>query len=257
MKYSIVIPTLNEENLLPLLLGSLEKQSLKPQEIIIADADSIDRTRSIAKKFGCRIVQGGNINKGESIGKGRNNGVKASKTNVVFIIDADITIDDLDFFKDACEIFDKRKLSIATVYFKNQKQNKLFGRIFILTTNIKNIINSFTVKYFKTILGGSGGLFIVQKDKFLSLGGFDEKVASYEDTLFIKKVLKNNVSFGYIPLTIGVSGRRFDEKSLAELFRLNINLLIFKILSIFNKEKAEHFLKKYERARGKVGGDYD
>ena len=41
------------------LLDSIQNQTFKDYEIIVADADSKDNTRKIAKEFGCRIVEGG------------------------------------------------------------------------------------------------------------------------------------------------------------------------------------------------------
>ena len=46
---SIIVPALNEENYLPRLLDSLEKQNTKDYEIILADAGSKDITIEIAK----------------------------------------------------------------------------------------------------------------------------------------------------------------------------------------------------------------
>jgi len=44
---SIIIPTLNEEKFLPHLLKSLKDQTFKDFEIIVADNNSTDITRSI------------------------------------------------------------------------------------------------------------------------------------------------------------------------------------------------------------------
>ncbi len=55
---SIIIPTLNEEKYLLGLLNSLKKQTYMDFEVIIADNNSKDRTKQIAKKHGCKIVKG-------------------------------------------------------------------------------------------------------------------------------------------------------------------------------------------------------
>jgi glycosyltransferase involved in cell wall biosynthesis len=49
--FSIVIPTLNEERYLPLLLSDLAKQTFKSFEVIIVDAKSEDKTIYSANKF--------------------------------------------------------------------------------------------------------------------------------------------------------------------------------------------------------------
>ena len=45
---SIIIPTFNEEKYLPKLLKSLQKQTRKPAQVIVADAFSLDQVRDPA-----------------------------------------------------------------------------------------------------------------------------------------------------------------------------------------------------------------
>lgn len=51
MKTSVIIPVFNEEKYLPNCLTSLENQSLQPDEIIIGDNNSTDRSVLIAKSY--------------------------------------------------------------------------------------------------------------------------------------------------------------------------------------------------------------
>ena len=55
---SFIIPTLNAGALLDNCLASIARQSYPRAryEIILADADSKDRTREIAGKYGARVV---------------------------------------------------------------------------------------------------------------------------------------------------------------------------------------------------------
>ena len=89
MELSIIIPTLNEEKYLPKLLESIKKQNIKSYEIIVADSNSNDKTREIARKFGCKVVKGR-----KNPGSGRNNGAKVAKGSILFFIDADCYIED-------------------------------------------------------------------------------------------------------------------------------------------------------------------
>ena len=59
MKVRIVVPALDEERLLPLMLNSVRKQDFQDYEIIVADAGSTDRTREIAAEAGAKVVEGG------------------------------------------------------------------------------------------------------------------------------------------------------------------------------------------------------
>ena len=56
MKISIIIPTYNEEEYLPKLLESIKSQDFTDYEIIVADAQSDDNTREIAKENGYIII---------------------------------------------------------------------------------------------------------------------------------------------------------------------------------------------------------
>ena len=53
-KISVIIPALNEEKYIDTTLFHISR--LKPFEIIVADANSKDKTVEIAKKYGCKIV---------------------------------------------------------------------------------------------------------------------------------------------------------------------------------------------------------
>ena len=58
MRTSVIIPTLNAEGYIAPLIGSLRAQTLKPDEIIIVDSESDDRTADIASGLeGVRLVR--------------------------------------------------------------------------------------------------------------------------------------------------------------------------------------------------------
>jgi glycosyltransferase involved in cell wall biosynthesis len=59
MQFSIIIPTLNEEVLLPNLLRDLQAQTFRDFEVIVADAGSKDGTVDLAQSLGARVVPGG------------------------------------------------------------------------------------------------------------------------------------------------------------------------------------------------------
>ena len=115
---SIVIPTLNEEEYLPNLLESIARQDFKDYEIIVADAGSQDKTLEIAQKYGCNIVPGG------LPAKGRNNGAKAAKGEVLFFIDADTVLPE-SFLKNTMDEFTLRNMDIASFRLNPFPKNKM------------------------------------------------------------------------------------------------------------------------------------
>jgi 4,4'-diaponeurosporenoate glycosyltransferase len=57
--FSVIVPARNEESGLAALLASLERQSVKPAEIIVVDDGSTDATAAIAGSAGCRVIPAG------------------------------------------------------------------------------------------------------------------------------------------------------------------------------------------------------
>ena len=116
---SIIIPTLNEERYLPLLLESIKKQDFKDYEIVVADAGSKDKTVEIAKKYGCKVVSGG------LPAKGRNQGAKVAKGDLFLFLDAEAVLPE-HFLKEVLSEFKKRKLGIASCGLEPITKNKAY-----------------------------------------------------------------------------------------------------------------------------------
>ena len=111
MILSIIIPTYNEEEYLPILLDSIKKQKFDDYEIIIADAHSTDRTREIAEEYGCIVVDGG------MPGVGRNRGAEVAKGEYLLFLDSDLKLTD-DYLRDVIYEFQMERLGIAITQMK-------------------------------------------------------------------------------------------------------------------------------------------
>lgn len=104
--FSVIIPTRNVEWCLERCLKSLVKIDYPKDkyEIIIADSDSEDKTREIAKKYGTIAVSG----YPKTISGCRNKGFEIAKGKFIAFSDADC-------------VFDKNWLKNSLKYFKNEK----------------------------------------------------------------------------------------------------------------------------------------
>lgn len=56
VRLSVVIPAHNEEAYLPQALEALARQTLLPDEVVVVDNASTDRTAEVARAFGARVV---------------------------------------------------------------------------------------------------------------------------------------------------------------------------------------------------------
>ena len=86
MKTSVIIPTLNEEKNVPIVLKDLKKMKCV-KEIIIVDGHSKDKTVKIAKRFGCKVIYD---DKGK--GSALREGMKIAKGDIVILMDADCSM---------------------------------------------------------------------------------------------------------------------------------------------------------------------
>ena len=81
-KYSIIVPTKNEEATIE---NVLEKVKLMSDDVFIVDGHSTDKTCSIAKKHGIRVILDNRLGKGDAIRVGLAN----AKNPITVFIDAD------------------------------------------------------------------------------------------------------------------------------------------------------------------------
>ncbi len=92
-RISVIIPARDEEKSLPNLLRSLKEQTLQPDEIIVVDDFSSDRTREIAEEYPVRIVSNPPLPEGWT---GKNwtvwNGYLHSTGEILIFLDADIRL---------------------------------------------------------------------------------------------------------------------------------------------------------------------
>lgn len=194
---SIIIPALNEEKYLPLLLDSIKKQSYKDYEIIVADAGSKDKTLEIAKSYGCTIIEGG------LPAKGRNSGAKVAKGEYLLFIDSDVVIPEATFLEHSLAFFNQKKLD---------------GAIFpILPLSGKPIDkaalavwNTWIVAMQKLFPHGASS-FLVKKTVHEKIGGFDESVIFAEDQHYIARIAKS-FKIGVIKgQPVYISIRRYEK----------------------------------------------
>jgi len=85
-KVSVVIPAYNEEVLLPSTLNSLKNQDYQDiYEVIICDNNSTDKTASIAKRFGAKVV----MEKRKGTSYAYDTGMRAASGELILVTNAD------------------------------------------------------------------------------------------------------------------------------------------------------------------------
>lgn len=172
---AIVIPAKNEEKLLPRLLMSLTKQDyplMSITSVFVADADSTDRTISVALEFkndlAVTVIQGGLPS------VGRNNGALCADTRYVLFVDADIELADPTLLRRAVKLMKAKSLHCVTT--------DIFCRDGIWLDRLLYALNNTAQRLSRFHKPFATGMFmLVDKDEFDEIGGFDELALYAED----------------------------------------------------------------------------
>jgi len=225
---SIIIPALNEEKYLPKLLENIKKQELNDYEVIVADFNSKDKTREIAKGFGCKIAKGG------LPPEGRNNGAKKAKGNLLFFIDADSLLSK-NFFNNTLNEIKKKSLDVGSCRTYPLSSN-LIDQLYFWLFNLWIAATQFFYP------NASGSCIFCKKSLHNKIRGFDEKIRLSEDMDYVKRASKYG-KFGILKNAKAyTSVRRFEKEG---RFQLGLKLFLSVVYRIiFGEIKTDIFKYK-------------
>lgn len=222
MKLSIIIPCKNEERYIGVLFDSLLKQRLpKNTEIIVADANSNDKTQSIIQSYSnvlpIRVIEGGLPS------VGRNLGALTAKGEILLFLDADT------YFKDS-------KIILKSLV-KIRRGSELVGSLLNIERNpwvrflyYWSNLSIYLSKYDNPFVVGS--FFMITKDAFMRYGGFDESLMHCEDYFLSKLVDKKK--FSIVKSYVYTDDRRFKKIG-------NLKIIIYFIKNIIHRNNKEFF----------------
>lgn len=197
-RVSIIIPTFNEEEYLPKLLFSLQKQTLQPKEIIVCDAYSTDDTRQIAKLYGCKVIEGGRP------AHARNSGASVATGDILLFLDADVVLP-TTFLEKTLTEFEHRRLDIASCYVTPLSTLTVDHMLH----SVVNYYMRFTSQFYPHI---PGFCIFVKKTIHNKINGFNEELLLAEDHDYVNRAQQHG-KFSYLTCyKIPVSVRRLAEE---------------------------------------------
>ena len=197
-RISVVIPSLNEEKYLPVLLESLKNQTFKDFEVIVADAGSKDKTLEIAHSYGARVVPGG------MPGPGRNRGAEAATGEFLFFFDSDVLLPN-DFLEKAIAEMDDGFIDLATCEFLPLSELTIDKAVFQLSNLIVKMNQNLNPR-------AAGFCIFINRRLFKRIGGFDESVVIAEDHDLVERASKFRPLRFLKTTSLSVSVRRLDKE---------------------------------------------
>ena len=216
---SVIIPCLNEEGNLGVLLSQLVGQEDIDLEIIVVDGGSTDGTVLRAAEYGARVLH-------SKRGRGlqQNVGAASATGEYLLFLHADSRLEHDD------------QLSMSLSWIKNAEKRTAGHFCLRFETDNPSIQERLRVFEYKTQLNRDGtfsgdqGLLILRSD-FKLIGGYSEKYPFLEDKEFAERFVEFG-HFGTLPSTLHTSARRFEQEGLQE--RLILNALIMGMFHLDN-----------------------
>ena len=175
---SVVIGNFQGESVLPACLDSLERQTVLPSEVVVADASSTDGSRAIAEERGARWIDLPNL----GLGHLYNRGVEATASEYVLLSNNDVAYDErcIELLRHALDA--DRSLFAADPRQVNWDEDRLVhARTTLRRGSLLHELLPGLHLDLAAPAGGNvatvtanGAAMLVRRSAFLELGGFDE-----------------------------------------------------------------------------------
>jgi len=226
MKISIIIPVLNEGNIIAKLLDYLLKiQNPKfTKEIIVVDGGSTDATLEVLKTY--PTVKVIHSQKGRAIQM--NAGAKFSTSYILYFLH--------------CDTFPPKDFDVEiSAKVQNKYPSGCFKMKFDSNHIVLKVSQWFTQFNHKSCRGGDQSLFVV-RNLFDKLNGFNENITIYEDNEFIGRLYKNS-TFTIIQKTVITSARKYHKNG---VWKLQFHFIIIHLLNYmgFSNSSIQKYYSK-------------
>jgi len=231
---SVIVPTYNEERFLPGLLLSLQAQTWKDFEVIVADDNSTDRTSAIAKAFNSEFL----VNKRIGEFPSRNAAARTARGSILVFTGADV-------------IMPKNILSRVESGFRKDPRvvglwcptipydAPLWARLEFTAWSTFNLIWYFITRE----AHASTAFFAVRKDIFALTEGFADEV--HADSTMSRELSKRFRVRPILRASILVSGRR-TKSGAAEFNRHHVVMVADHFFWFL---RSSHWMREEKRNR--------
>jgi rSAM/selenodomain-associated transferase 2 len=229
-RISVVVPTFNEAERLPQLLGTLVGQP-ELREIIVADGGSTDGTTVIAEQLGALVVsakhgRGGGLRAGAAAGKGE----------ILLFLHAD-------------SIFPAGGLgAIVAALDRNPSiPGGNFRVIFDVDTLFARVLSAVyaRIRYFALYYGDSG--IFVRREVYDAIGGI-KAMPVMEDYEFVRRLERAGPTCRIDDPPLVTSSRRFSNRRRAAALWIWIKIHLLYWFGVSTERLARMYVRNQERA---------
>lgn len=216
---SVIVPTLNEEAALPVLLRDLQAQVGVTVEVLVADGGSDDRTVELARAFPCVQV----IRCDQGRGRQMNRAARAARGDYLFFLHADTRIPSGAFLGPARDAMDAARRAAGHdrvaghCRLEFDRRDRRRHRVAFRYAEEKMALDR------PHVVNGDQGL-LLTPGFFRTIGGFEESLGLFEDQRMAADIRRHG-RWVLLPGTLRTSARRFEAAGFYRLYILMAMLM--------------------------------
>ncbi len=209
---SVIIPVYNEAKYLEELLPYLQQKGKEYLlEIIVADAESNDKTREVCKKYQVARIECSEKNRAAQM----NAGAKSAQGDILYFVHAD-TLPPQGFARQISQILGQG-IQIARYCTKFKSRNWLLKA------------NAFFTRFDIFMCYGGDNTLAICKKLFLEINGFNESLSIMEDYDITERA-KDKGRYAVLKEKVLVSARKYEKNSWLTVQKAN-----FKAVKMYKK----------------------
>ncbi len=243
--FSIIIPSLNEETNLPILLQSLAKQTYRDFEVIVSDCLSKDNTKAHSEKVAVNIPNFIFLShKSKNVSAARNFGASKATGEFLIFFDADVQASP-DYLEGIKKHIDESNLDFLTVWNRPTKESSFTGKLILFLLNIGMSLIQ------KIKPAANGPCMILKKSLFEKIKGFDDRIVFGEDYDLSRKAAMQKTRYAVFQKPyLYVSTRRFEKEGFFFSLYKSIKALIYQLFNgpitkpLFEYKMGGHYFKE-------------
>jgi glycosyltransferase involved in cell wall biosynthesis len=228
VRVSVVIPALNEERHLGQLLSDIQRQSRRPDEVIVVASQEPASTVRIAEQSLAAVLHGE-----PPVARGRNVGGYSAKGDVIFFLDADTRLPETFLEDFVCEL-ERRGLDIACPRYLPYDSTLAIRAIHAFWDAMLRVFE-------RTLPSGAGHCIALRRKLFWESRGFDPSL-KFDDIELVRRLSKGR-RFGLVGASVFVSDRRYRKEGILRTFLLHLLMAPAFVLGKF--EWANHIAYEF------------